>query len=239
MLWPAIQQVIDTSGSRGLLGAFDRVLAVLGLERAHTPGHQKAAFTIAFVGLAAKMAKADGVAVSAEANAFERCFTVPPDELENVRRLYNLAKADISGFDTYARKIAKLLAGEPQMLSAVLECLFVIACADGIMHEREDRFLSSVAAIFGIGADEFATMRHLFVAEPGNPYSTLGLAPDTSDAAIRARYMSLVKENHPDALASRGVPPEFHPVAARKIAAINAAYDAIRAMRKAAQSRQG
>lgn len=239
MLWPVIQQVVDTSGSRGLRGALDRVLSALGLERDHTPGHRKAAFTIAFIGLAAKMAKADGVAVSAEANAFERCFTVAPEEQDNVRRLYELATADVSGYDSYARKIASLLAGEPQMLAAVLECLFVIACADGIMHEREEKFLSDVAAIFGIGADELASMRHLFVADPNNPYSTLGISPDADDAAIRARYMSLVKENHPDALVARGVPAEFHPVAARKIAAINAAYDAIRARRKAAKALQG
>jgi len=36
-----------------------------------------------------------------------------------------------------------------------------------------------------------------------------------------------VRENHPDALASRGVPREFVEMATRKIAAINAAYEAI------------
>lgn len=239
MLWPLMQQVIDTSGSRGLRGAFDRVMSVLGLDRQPTPGYQKAAFTIAFVGLAAKMAKADGVAVSAEAHAFERCFTVPPEELANVRRLYDLATADVAGYDAYARRIARLLADEPQMLTAVLECLFVIACADGIMHEGEDRFLRQVAGIFGIGADDFEAMRRLFVTDPDDPYTTLGVTADADAATVRARYLALVKENHPDALLARGVPEEFHPVAARKIAVINAAYDAIRARRKPVRGEQG
>lgn len=231
MPWPAILNVVEPPASTGLRGALDRILTALGIDRKQTPGHQKAAFAIAFIGLAAKMAKADGVAVSVEEAAFERLFTVAPEERDNVLRLYSLAKADIGGYEQYAAKIKTLLADEPQMLAAVLECLFVIAAADGIMHAGEGAFLTRVSEIFGIDAEAYQRMRRLFVADARDPYAILEVGHDADDATVRARYMALVKENHPDALVARGVPPEFHAVAARKIAVINAAYDAIKAER--------
>jgi DnaJ like chaperone protein len=228
MPWPVVPQATDPTEGRGLRGALDSLLSALGLDRSRTPGHQTGAFTIAFIGLAAKMAKADGIAVTIEAAAFERCFTVHPDERENVRRLYDLAKADVGGYEHYAGKISRLLRDDPQLLRAVLECLFVIAAADGVMHGAEEHFLKNVAAIFGIHASEYAAIRRFFVRDAGDPYAVLGLPHDCDDASLRARYLALVKENHPDALAARGIPPEFHTVAQRKIAAINAAYDAVR-----------
>jgi DnaJ like chaperone protein len=38
----------------------------------------------------------------------------------------------------------------------------------------------------------------------------------------------LVKENHPDSLIGRGVPPEFVQLATDKLAAINTAYETVR-----------
>ena len=40
-----------------------------------------------------------------------------------------------------------------------------------------------------------------------------------------------MKENHPDSLMARGVPPEFIKLATDKLAAINNAYDKIRSER--------
>ena len=54
------------------------------------PASRQLNFTIAFVGLAAKMAKADGVAVEVETQAFESCFYVPPEERANIDRVYRL-----------------------------------------------------------------------------------------------------------------------------------------------------
>ncbi len=215
-------------------GLFERLLRFIGLGGTRRPGSSSVAFTMAFVGLAAKMAKADGVAVAREADAFERSFHINQSELANIRRVYDIAKADVAGFDYYAHKIARLLADEPAMLRSVLECLFVIATADGVLHEREDRFLHVVAATFGIADGEFRDMQNLFVMVPGNPYPVLGVPAGIGDAELRQRYLALVRENHPDALAARGVPHEFHALADRKLAAINAAYEEIRRARATA-----
>ena len=44
---------------------------------------------------------------------------------------------------------------------------------------------------------------------------------------VRARYIKLVTENHPDRLIGRGMPEEFVAIATRRLAAINSAFERI------------
>jgi DnaJ like chaperone protein len=56
----------------------------------------------------------------------------------------------------------------------------------------------------------------------------LGVDRRTPLAAIRARWKLLVRENHPDTLASQGMPPAQIAAASDRVARINAAYDSIK-----------
>jgi DnaJ like chaperone protein len=238
MSWKAISQAIGLEKVGALQDALAAVWTRLGLDRLteRTPAHRTAAFTIAVTTLAAKMAKADGVALPVEAEAFERMFAIPPAEEANVRHLYDLAKQDVAGYEAYAGKIARMLKDEPELLRGVLECLFYIAAADGILHPAEDLFLETVADRFGLSRLEFLTIRASFVHDPGSPYAILGVAPDVSDADLKAHHRALVREHHPDRLAASGVPAEFRSAADRRLAVINAAYDTILRERAARRS---
>lgn len=125
-----------------------RLAATFGLDghRCTTPAHQRTAFTMALVGLAAKMAKADGVAVRVELDAFERWFHVPDDQLDAVRRVFDLAKRDVAGYAQYAHQINDLLSEDPELKRDVFECLFHVASADGVLHTAEEQFLKQIAA---------------------------------------------------------------------------------------------
>jgi DnaJ like chaperone protein len=127
----------------------------------------------------------------------------------------------------HAGRIAKLLKDEPVFLSSVLACLFHIAAADGILHPAEDRFLENVATIFRLDRGEYLSIRATYVNDPRSPYAILGLAPNASDAEIKDRYRALARTHHPDRVCASGVPHEFCVAANRRLAAINAAYDAI------------
>jgi DnaJ like chaperone protein len=48
---------------------------------------------------------------------------------------------------------------------------------------------------------------------------------------VRLAWRKLMRENHPDGLAARGVPPEFVERATAKVAEINAAWDRIKRQR--------
>ena len=202
------------------------------------PPSKQLAFTMAFVGLAAKMAKADGVAVEVETQAFERCFYVPPEERANVMRVYRLAAHDVAGYEVYAERIANLLADDPALLKDVFECLFNIAAADGVLHEAEEAFLRTVAGKFGFDECDYRRVRSVFVHDPTSPYEILGVSMDASEEELKARRKELVRQNHPDRLAAEGVPEEFLVLADRKLAAINAAFDAIQKERDRSQPRE-
>lgn len=191
------------------------------------PIHQTAAFSAAIIALAAKMAKADGVAVKIECQTFERFFEPSPEEVPHIRRLYDLASQDTAGFETYAESVARMLKDEPDFKINVLECLLMIACADGILHPGEEAFLRSVGRTLGISCDEFKRIRAPFVRDMDNPYDVLGIAPTASHHEVRRRYLELVQQFHPDRLIARGAQAALVKAATMKLAAINEAYEAI------------
>lgn len=213
-----------------LLGAFaghmliDRGALPAG-ESADAPG---VVFTIAIIALGAKMAMADGVVTRDEEEVFKSIFRVPPSEEANVRRIFNLARQDTAGFEAYAAQIARLFRGNPAILEDVLDGLFEIAKADGVLHPGELAFLERVADIFGFSPSEFRRIRAShFGPDEADPYAILGVAHDAGNDEIKRTYRFLVRENHPDSLIARGVPEEFVRLANDKLAAINAAYDRI------------
>jgi len=199
------------------------------LDRDSDPG---VTFTIAIIALAGKMAKADGIASDEEFDIFRRVFIMPPEEEANVRRIFNLARQDMAGFEHYAGQIANLFRGNPAVLEDVLDGLFEIAKADGVLHPCEARFLERVAEIFGFAPNEYRRIRAShFAPELTDPYVILGLSYSADDNELRQTYRRLVRENHPDSLIARGVPSEFIKLATDKLAAINTAYEKIRAER--------
>jgi DnaJ like chaperone protein len=238
MTWKAISNAIGLEKGGAVRDALAAVWTHLGLDRLteRTPAHRTTAFTIAVTTLAAKMAKADGEALPVEAVAFQSVFEIPEAEAGNVMRLYDLAKQDVAGYEAYASKIARMLKDEPELLRSVLECLFHIAAADGVLHPAEDLFLTEVADRFGLSRLEYLTIRASFVHDPESPYAILGVAPNISAADLKAHYRALVREHHPDRLAASGVPPEFRCAANRRLAAINVAYDEVLAQRAAAEA---
>ena len=195
------------------------------IDREADPG---VVFTIAVIALAGKMARADGSVSDVELQAFARVFQVPPQEENNVRRIFNLARQDVAGYEAYAGQIAGLFRGNPAILEDVLDGLFEIAKADGVLHPAEAQFLERVAEIFGFAPNEFRRIRAShFAPELTDPYVILGLSYTAGEEEIRQTYRRLVRENHPDSLIARGVPEEFIKLANDKLAAINTAYEAL------------
>lgn len=233
MSWKTLSQLLSLDRGGTVRDALAALWSGLGLDRLteRPPAYRTTAFTIAVTTLAAKMAKADGVALPVEARMFERLFTIPSDQIANTRRLFDLGAQDVAGYEVYAGRIARMLSDEPQLLRSVLECLFHIAAADGVLHPAEDEFLSAVAERFGLPPLEYQAIRASYVHDPSSPYAILGVPPNASDDELKARHRELVREHHPDRLSASGVPPEFRCAATRRLAAVNAAYDAIRAER--------
>ena len=226
----AIQRGVGTP----LKTVLDRLMCSLGLGPCpeSTNATRKIAFTVAVVALSAKMAAADGVVSQIERDAFQQIFQTSPDEATNVQRIFDLAKQDVAGFESYAQQMADLLVSEPQLKRDVFEGLFNIAAADGVLHRSEEAYLEQVAEIFGFSQQTYRSVRAQFVDDPDEAYTVLGLDPSVSGDELQSRYRQLVRETHPDVMISRGVPEEFIDMATRKLAAINSAYERIVRERK-------
>lgn len=189
---------------------------------------KQVAFSIAIVAMSAKMAKADGIVSEIEVQAFQELFEVPENEIEHVARLYNLAKQDVAGFEHYAAQIKRLFPDDNDILVDVLEGLFYIAKADGIVHELELEFVSIVAAIFEINEDRLERLksRHI-ISKEGDPYLVLGADREWDVEQLKVHHRKMILKNHPDTMVARGVPPEFLKIANERLAKINVAWDAI------------
>ena len=193
------------------------------------PGLRQIAFTIGVIALGAKMAGADGEVSDNEIAAFRGFFHVPPGEERNVERFFNLAKRDVSGFETYAQQLAALFPDAPEILENVLEGLFGIAKADGPIDAPEADYLAKVARIFGLSSARFerAKAAALGVVEC-EPCVILGIDPLATDEQIREAWLRQVRANHPDRMIAQGLPEEAIAMANRKLALINDAYDRLR-----------
>ena len=230
-MWERISGAATAVGQAGG-GLVEELGRTLGILHGADGPEGDVAFTIAIVALGAKMASADGVVVPVELEAFARVVHFAPAEAEHVRRVFDLAKQDIAGFEAYADQIARILNGDRARRRNVLEGLFHIASADRILHPAEDAFLREVSRCFGLADSEFRFVRAQFVTDRSSPYDVLGLSPAASDAELKVRHRKLVRENHPDMLAGAGLPAEFIAVADRKLAAINAAWAQLRRERR-------
>lgn len=214
----------------------DRLAALLGPTRAAAPPERSVAFTIAVIALGAKLAKADGQVVRSEVSAFRRVFVIPRSEEKNAARVFDLARQDVAGFELWAERVARMFSPNDPVLQDLIEGLFVIALADGALHQAEIAFIDEVARIIGLTPAQVMAARNRH--DPNRtclPCDVLGVQFDTPLPEARQRWRQLVLESHPDRAIARGLPPEAVRLAEARTRALNDAWDMFRTMHGANQ----
>ena len=196
-------------------------------------GRREEVFAITVTVLAAKLAKCDGAVSRVEIDAFKRNFRIPPASARGVGRLFDEARDSAESFEPYAAQLAEAFADSRMVLEQVLTSLFNIARADGQLNAREHEYLRRVHRRLGL--DQLAwdrafgeVPRRPMEPDADDPYLELGLTRSATAEELRATWKRLMRENHPDSLASRGVPADFIARAGDKVARINAAWDRIK-----------
>ncbi|MEM1302526.1 MAG: TerB family tellurite resistance protein, partial [Pseudomonadota bacterium] len=115
-IWSRIADALSAlTQGEGLTAVFDRL---------RTPPERTVGFAIAVIALGAKMAKADGHVTKDEVTAFREVFQIPRAEEAGAARVFNLARQDVAGFDTYATRIKAMFGDEMQALYDLMEGLF-------------------------------------------------------------------------------------------------------------------
>jgi len=217
-IWFRISEALSAlTAGEGLSAVFDRL---------RSPPERSVAFTIAVIALGAKMAKADGLVTRDEVTAFREVFQIAEADQQGAAKVFNLARQDVTGFEDYAARIARMFQDQPDMLRDLIEGLFHIAMADGTYHPNEDAFLTRVAEIFAMDGGDFACLRARFVPDTSPlPHTVLGIAPNATTKEARAAWRELVRKNHPDALVARGLPEEAIAMAQKRMIDINRAWE--------------
>ena len=155
-------------------------------------------------------------------------FQPPAHARAQARRVFAMAQATTLGFESYARRLARRWRAFPAILEDVLDGLFSVAAADGVVTPDELAYLQSVAEIFGLSEREFRRIRASWLGPAADePYLVLGVDPDIADDDLKRAYRRAAAANHPDRIRALGLPESAEQLATAKMAAINAAYQRI------------
>jgi DnaJ like chaperone protein len=208
---------------------FDRTADVsMGSERHYDA---ETVFWTSLSVLVAKLSKADGVVSKDEVQTFNNFLTQRQATIENQRfcaEVFNRAKSDSRGFESFADDIYDIWHHDRNVLTEIFILLVNVAKADGHLHPLEERFLARVAVIFRFSQSDYQRFMAMASENPAeNIYEILGITSDASLYTIKKAYRQLVKENHPDTLASKGLPDHVIKEAEARMAKINDAYEKI------------
>ncbi len=221
------------TGNGGGIPGFGSFSASFGQTPNFLPGRRDQLFAVGVVVLSAKVAKVDGPVSRLEIDAFKRAFRIPPEAVRDIGQLFDQARESREDPVRYAIQLGEAFADSPGVLEDVLTALFSIAGADGAINVRERDLLAAIGRGLGLGRAAWdrasgASPRRMQSGSEEDPYAVMGLSRNASPEELRATWKNLMRENHPDSLASRGVAPEFIAKASEKVARINAAWDRIK-----------
>lgn len=206
------------------------------------------------------LSKADGVVTQDEIRAAERIFDMlrlSGEQREQAKTAFNRGKAPDFDLDAELEQFRGAVGfGRGPLLRLFLQLQCMAVAADGTIHAAEHEMLVGIARRLGLTERDVAQLEALLRASaagragpqggfggaggPGVPpsrarledaHTALGLTPGASDAEVKRAYRRLVSENHPDKLASRGLPDSMRQIAEERTREINVAYELIKEAR--------
>jgi DnaJ like chaperone protein len=200
-----------------------------------------------FVALMAKVAKADGRVDSLEAELIGNTFTDIANAFPNagevreeLKAIFNREKENRYNVDAIAQRLAQATAIHRQQRMGMFTFLVNLAFIDGELSRNEESLLVKIATYLQIDPQQveavMAQFAQMYKTGPtrtslAEAYALLGANEGDSMESIKKKYRALVKKYHPDLMKAKGADEAYIQDATRKMQAINAAYEAIKASR--------
>lgn len=195
------------------------------------------------------LCKADKVVTRDEINAVEQMFRMlklQGEQREQAKTAFNRGKQADFDLDGAVDEFARISRGRGILVQLFLQLQCMAIAADGHVDPAEHAMLVRIARRLGLNEADVSQLEALLrsaagdsSASSGKPsqnrladaYTALGVTPETDAAGIKLAYRKLISKNHPDKLASRGLPDSMRPVAEERSREINSAYDLIKSAR--------
>lgn len=205
--------------------------------------------------LSAMVAKSDGTVSKEEILSIKRFisanFGISYEALRSYGSAFDYGKNHPEEYREFTRIINTYYRSKDYIIA--LAYLFVsIAMQDSEISQNEDRLIRNILSELGVSFYEYESIKNAFMRQGyyGGAQSNQGYAgnqdylikkyskvlevdEDASLAEIKKAYRKLVKEYHPDKMASKGMPDDYKEFANNKIKEINEAYDYLSKIKEA------
>lgn len=195
------------------------------------------------------LCKVDSVVTRDEIRVVEQIFQMlrlNDEQRAQARAAFNRGKQADFDIDAALDEFGKLSRGRAPLLQLFLQLQVMAVAADGHVDPAEHALLVRIARRLGLREADVSQLEALLRSATAGPsgsraaptadrladaYTALGITKEASGAEVKRAYRKLISENHPDKLASRGLPDSMRPVAEERSREINSAYDLIKESR--------
>lgn len=144
---------------------------------------------------------------------------------------FNEGKETRTPFREIAAEFAQY-AEDVEMRRDALDCLVLIATADGALHATEEQYLNEAVVAFGLPPNILTEALEEILPDMQKYYAILGCDPSVSDEELKRCYRELSLKYHPDRISSKDLPSHLLKLAEEKFKEIQNAYQIITQHRK-------
>jgi len=201
-----------------------------------------------FVALVAKVAKADGKVDALEAQLvgimfddISAVFPEPQKTKDILKEIFSEEKDRSDDTEQIAHALAESIRRDKAKQQQFMGFLIQLAFIDGTVSQSEEDVLQTIAQALEFDPDVYHKIFDQFEkmmqnikpkANLDEAYKTLGVNKDDDMKVIKKAYRKLVRQYHPDIIASQGKSEEYMQEATAKTQEINQAYEMIEESRK-------
>ncbi|MDF1878264.1 TerB family tellurite resistance protein [Sulfurimonas sp. SAG-AH-194-C20] len=196
-----------------------------------------------FVALVAKVAKADGRVDALEAQLIgimfddiSAVFPQPEKTKQILKDIFNQEKDRSDDTQDIAHRLASAIKRDRAKLQQFMGFLIQLAFIDGECSSEEEDALQTIAEALEFNPDAYHAIFDQFeqmmknVSPKANiedAYKILGVNKADDIKVVKKAYRKLVRQYHPDIIASQGKDEAYMQEATRKTQEINQAYEMI------------
>lgn len=200
-----------------------------------------------FVALVAKVAKADGKVDALEAELISimfddisNIFPEPTKTKDILKDIFNQEKDRDDNITEIAHQLANLISKDRAKKQQFMGFLIQLSFIDGEVSKSEEEILVTIAEAMEFDPKAYHAIFEQFerVLNSTSPkqsieeaYKLLGVEVDSDMSVVKKAYRKLIREYHPDIIASQGKDEAYMQEATAKTQEINQAYESIQKSR--------
>ena len=183
-------------------------------------------FNISLLVLSAAVMKANGKVKKSELE-YVKQFLIGQFGTQNAKELL-IALRDILDKPIPINQVTAQIAMnmEAPMRLQLMQYLFGIAKADGIVDQSELNLLQQIAVGLRLSTADFNSLKSMFYVNSATHYDVLNLKNTASEAEVKKAYRKLAVEYHPDKVSNLG--EEYQKAAKEKFQKVQKAYEQVK-----------